>query len=82
VARDKGIPPILILHVADHPETGGQSRRFAASLNEAGVPASAFPAGGKNHGTINSDLGLPYDEPTRTLFGFLDGALKQTKGSP
>ena len=35
-----------------------------------------FPAAGKDHGTINSDLGLPDDEPTKALFEFLDGALK------
>ena len=30
VARDKGIPPFLILHVADHPDTTAQAQRLAA----------------------------------------------------
>jgi len=77
VAKGKDIPPFLILHVADHPETGGQSQRLATALKEAGVSAAAFPAGGKNHGTINSDLGKPGDVPTKALFEFLDGALKK-----
>lgn len=77
VARGKGIPPFLILHVAGHPETGGQSQRLVKALKEAGIPATAFPAEGKDHGTINSDLGKPGDAPTRALFEFLDGALKQ-----
>ena len=62
VARGKGIPPFLILHVADHPETRGQSQRLVKALQEAGVSATAFPAEGKDHGTINADLGKPDDD--------------------
>ena len=77
VAEGKDIPPFLILHVADHPETRGQSQRLADALREAGVSATAYPAEGKTHGTINSDLGLPDDKPTRALFEFLGSVLKQ-----
>jgi acetyl esterase/lipase len=77
VAKGKNIPPFLILHVADHPETRAQSRRLAKALQEAGVPAKAFPAEGKNHTTINNDLGLPGDRPTEELFKFLSGVLKK-----
>jgi acetyl esterase/lipase len=48
VAKGKNIPPFLILHVADHPETRGQSQRLVKVLQAAGVPASAYPAEGKN----------------------------------
>ena len=75
VARGKGIPPFLILHVAGHPETKAQSRRLAKALRGAGVPATAYPAGGKTHDTINSELGLPGDKPTRAVFEFLGKAL-------
>ena len=77
VATGKGIPPFLILHVADHPETRGQSQKLAKALKEVGVSATAYLAEGKNHGTINSDLGKPGDVPTKALFEFLDGALKK-----
>lgn len=77
VARGKQIPPFLILHVADHPETKGQSQRLVKTLQEAGITANAFPAAGKNHGTINSDLGVPGDEPTKAVFGFLEDVLKK-----
>jgi acetyl esterase/lipase len=77
VAKGKRIPPFLILHVADHPETKAQSQRLAGALREAGVPATAYPAEGKTHGTINTDLGKPDDKPTVALFEFLDGALKR-----
>jgi arylformamidase len=77
VAKGKHIPPFLILHVADHPETKGQSQWLAKALQEAGIPAKAYPAEGKNHTTINNDLGLPDDKPTQELFEFLGRVLKQ-----
>lgn len=80
VAKDKNIPPFVILHVADHPETKAQSQRLAKALKEAGVSARAFPAKGKDHGTINADLGLPDDGPTKAMFEFLKKAL--SKGQP
>jgi acetyl esterase/lipase len=77
VARGKNIPSFLILHVADHPETKAQSQRLAKALQEAGVSAKAYPAEGKNHTTINSELGLPGDRPTQALFEFLARELKK-----
>jgi arylformamidase len=77
VARGKGIPPFLILHVAGHPETKAQSQRLAGALRGAGVPATAYPAGGKTHETINSQLGRPGDRPTRAVFEFLGKASKR-----
>ena len=76
VAKDKGIPPFLILHVADRPDSTAQSQAFAKALMAADVPAKVVPGEGKNHGTINRDLGLPNDEPTKAVFQFLDGLLK------
>jgi acetyl esterase/lipase len=77
VAKGKDIPPFLVLHVADHPETKAQSQRLARALQEAGVAARAYPAEGKNHTTINADLGLPDDKPTRAVFEFLGKATKR-----
>jgi acetyl esterase/lipase len=77
VAAGKSIPPFLILHVAEHPETGGQSRRLVEALKAAGIAAKACPATGKNHTTINNDLGGVDDPPTRELFAFLAGVLKK-----
>ncbi len=80
VAKGKNIPPFLILHVAEHPETKLQSQRLARALEEAGVKARAFPAEGKNHGTINSELGLTGDGPSKVMFEFIDEALKPGSG--
>jgi acetyl esterase/lipase len=77
VAKGKHIPPLLILHVADHPETKGQSQRLVKALQEAGYSAKAYPAEGKNHVTLNDDLGTPDDKATKALFEFTDGILKK-----
>jgi acetyl esterase/lipase len=73
VAKGKSIPPFLILHVVDpdHPETEAQAERFAQALRAAGVQTRTHGAAGKDHNTLNNDLGLPDDKPTRELFEFL-----------
>jgi arylformamidase len=77
IAKDKHIPPFLILHVADHPETRGQSQRLLQVLQETGIPANTYAAEGKNHTTLNDDLGTPDDKPTMAVFEFLDKVLKK-----
>jgi arylformamidase len=77
VAKGKNIPPFVILHVAEHPETKAQSQRLAKALQEVAVSAKAYPAEGKTHDTINADLGLPDDKPTKALFEFVAGVLKE-----
>ena len=77
VAKGKNIPPFLILHVANHPETKGQSERLVKVLQSAGISAKAYPAEGKNHTTINNDLGLTDEGPTQEMFGFLSAVLKK-----
>ena len=50
VAKGKDIPPFLILHVADHPETkGAVAATGRRRSQDAGVSAKAYPAEGKNH---------------------------------
>jgi arylformamidase len=77
VAKDKGIPPFLILHVAEHPDTSAQARRLGAVLQEAGIQTKVFGAKDTTHGKINEDLGIEGDPSTKELFGFVDGVLKR-----
>jgi arylformamidase len=77
VAKGKNIPPFLVLHVAEHPETKAQSQRLVKALQEAGVSARAYPAEGKNHTTINNDLGGADDRTTQEMFAFLSASLKK-----
>jgi len=77
VARDKGIPPFLILYVAEHPDTTAQAQRLANVLKDASVPVTAFGGRETTHNKINANLGLPDDPATKALYEFLDKALKK-----
>jgi hypothetical protein len=45
-------------------------------LQGAEVPATIYPAKGKDHKTLNDDLGVPGDEPSQALFEFLEAILR------
>lgn len=77
VAKGKGIPPFLILHVSDHPDNTAQAQRLGAVLKAAGVPVRVFGAKETNHIKINANLGVAGDPATQALFNFVGGALKQ-----
>ncbi len=76
VAPDKDIAPFLILHVAEHPDTSAQARRFEAALRDAGVRVTRFAARDTTHNRLNDELGKPDDPATNVLLEFLDEALK------
>ena len=78
VAKGKGIPPFLILHVAGHPNTTAQARRLGAVLKEAEIPAKVFGARETTHNKLNANLGLPDDPATKELFEFM-GPLMRAK---
>jgi arylformamidase len=73
VAKDKGIPPFLILYVAGHPDTTAQALRLGNVLHDAGLAATLFGAKETTHTKINADLGKPDDPATKALFAFLTG---------
>jgi arylformamidase len=77
VAKDKGIPPFLILHVAGHPDTTAQAQRLGNVLKDAGIPETVFAAKETTHNKINADLGKTDDPATKALFEFLEKSLKK-----
>ena len=77
VAKDQSIPPFCVLHVANRPDSTAQSKAFAKTLEDAGVNVTVVPGEGKNHETINKDLGVDGDKPTKAVFAFLNEALKK-----
>lgn len=77
VAKDKGIPPFFILHVAGHPDVSAQAQRLGNVLKDAGLPVTVFGARETTHSKINADIGQPDDPATKSLFEFLDVALKK-----
>jgi arylformamidase len=77
VAAGKGIPPLLIMHVAEHPDNSAQAQRLANVLKGAGVSSRVYGARESTHSKINADLGLRDDPGTKALFEFVDDALKK-----
>jgi acetyl esterase/lipase len=77
VAKGKGIPPFLILYVADHPDTSAQARRLASVLKAAEIPVTAFGAKDTNHTKLNDNLGVAGDPATKALDDFLAGLRKK-----
>src|SRR5213078_4100416 len=73
VAKGKGIPPFLILYVADHPDTSAQARRLAKVLKESEIPATAFGGKETNHNRLNDNLGVAGDPAWKALSDFVDG---------
>ena len=71
VASNKGIPPFLILHIAGHPDTTAQARRFAAVLEAAGISVKIVAGRETTHASINDKLGEPDDPVTKELFAFV-----------
>jgi arylformamidase len=71
IAKDKHIPPFLILHVASRDDTKAQAHWLAGKLTAASIASRVVAAEGKTHGTISSDLGGADDPPTLELWKFL-----------
>ena len=76
VAKDKGIPPFLILYVADHPDVTAQALRLGNVLKSANVPVTLFGVRETTHNKIDADLGRPDDPATTALLEFVAKALK------
>jgi acetyl esterase/lipase len=77
VARNKGIPPFLILHIGGNPDTGAQAQRMAAVLKEAGISAKVVNGRESTHASLNDNIGAPNDPVTKELFAFVAEALKR-----
>jgi arylformamidase len=71
IAKDKGIPAFLILHVASREDTKRQAHWLATKLNESGVAARVVAGEGKTHGSIGADIGKAGDPPTLEIWAFL-----------
>jgi arylformamidase len=76
VAKNKGIPPFLILYVAGHPDVSAQALRLGNVLKAADVPVTLFGAKETTHTKINADLGRTDDPATTALFAFVEKVLK------
>ena len=78
VARDKGIPPFLILYFSGNPDTQAQAQRLESVLKAAEIPAKSYGKGDSNHSRLNDDLGKPDDPATQEFYKFLDPLVGQS----
>ena len=76
IAKDKGIPPFLILYVADHPDTSAQARRLSTVLTASNIKGQLVGARDTNHSKLNDNLGKADDPTTQLVYKFLDEILK------
>jgi arylformamidase len=72
VAKDKKIPPFLLLYFPGNPDTRAQAQRLEDVLQAAEISAKAFGKRDSNHSGLNNDLGKPEDTATEELYKFLD----------
>jgi len=72
VAKNKHIPPFLILYFSGNPDTTAQARRLESALKAADIPAIAFGKQDSNHSRLNNELGQVNDSATAELYQFLD----------
>jgi len=78
VARNKGIPPFLIVHVAGQPDTSAQAQRLSAVLESSGISAKVVAGRETTHARINDDIGADNDPVTTALFAFVAKVLDRT----
>ena len=76
IAKNKGIPPFLIIYVAEHPDTTAQAQRLGNVLKEADIPTTLFGARDTTHVRVNENLGVQDDPATKALYDFVAQALK------
>ena len=72
VAKDKGIPPFLVLYFPGNPNTRAQAQRLGEVLKAAEIPVALHGKSDTNHVQLNNDLGKPDDTATQALYEFLD----------
>jgi arylformamidase len=77
VAKGKGIPPFLIIYVADHPDNAAQAQRLGAVLKDADIPVKLVGGKETNHTRINDKLGVADDPTSQQLFEFVDSVIKR-----
>lgn len=76
ISAGKGIPPFLILYCAQRPDAKSQSTALGKKLERAGGSVKVVGCENKTHMTINREIGIEGDAPTREISEFLDGLMK------
>jgi hypothetical protein len=56
VAKDKGIPPFVLLYFSGNPDTRARAQRLESVLKEAEIPAKAYGKRDSNHSRLRRTL--------------------------
>ena len=72
VAKGRRYPPFVIFHAGQRPDSREQAEALAERLRAAGGEATTIHEPGKNHMTINRELGTAGDGPTEKIYEFLE----------
>jgi len=72
VAKGKSIPPFLIVHAGKRVASELQAIGLRAALEAAEVKVTQYNDPGKNHLTINSDIGAQNDATSKIILDFLE----------
>lgn len=72
VAKNKNIPPFLLLYFPGNPDTRAQAHRLQSVLKESEISATAYGKRDSNHSQLNNELGKPDDPATQEFYKFLD----------
>lgn len=77
VAAGKHIPPFLILHVGEHPDTTAQAQRLHNTLKAANLDSTTFGARDTTHSRINEQLGEAENPVTKAVDEFMTRTSKE-----
>jgi len=75
VAKDKGIPPFLIMYVSSHPDTSAQANWLGDVLKKSDIAVRMYGGRDTNHSKLNDELGVPEDPGSKALFEFVAESL-------
>jgi acetyl esterase/lipase len=76
IAKDKNIPPFLIMYVSSHPDTSAQANWLGAVLKQSEIPARLYGGRDTDHSKLNNDIGIPDDPGSKAMFEFVSESLK------
>jgi len=76
VEKGKAIPPFLLIYAGQREASCLQAEIFSKILASNNVYVKLYHAIGKNHGSLNNDLGKAGDEPTDVILHFINALLQ------
>jgi acetyl esterase/lipase len=77
IDKDKGIPPMLLIHVSGREHHKQENNRFAKRLHQYGYVADVFEAQDRTHHTLAYNIGVNGDAATERIMTFISALLAE-----